>query len=66
MTDEQILNRVFAAYGSKRKAAAALGVTRQALQAWSRVPMQHVRQVAKDTGLPKWKLRPDIYERADR
>lgn len=58
---DPILLRVFAAYGNESMAAKALGVTRQALNIWVRVPLHHVKKIEADTGIPRAELRKDIY-----
>jgi hypothetical protein len=40
---------------------AELGVTRQAANAWCRVPLKRVIDVSRITGIPLSKLRPDFY-----
>lgn len=40
----------------------ALGVTRQAVAGWRAVPAEWVRQVSEVTGIPAWRLRPDLYD----
>ena len=41
--------------------ARALGLTRQAIYQWDRVPSKHVLRVEKITGVPRQRLRPDLY-----
>lgn len=52
---------IFAAYGNATKTAKALGVTKQCVAAWKDVPLKHLVKIAKDTGIPREKLRPDLY-----
>jgi transposase-like protein len=42
--------------------ARALGITRQAITGWRAVPAEWVRQLSDVTGIPPWKLRPDLYD----
>lgn len=39
-----------------------LGIAPQAVSQWIRVPAHHVRAVAKLSGIPMSKLRPDLYD----
>jgi DNA-binding transcriptional regulator YdaS (Cro superfamily) len=43
--------------------ARALKLTRQAIYQWKRVPSDHVLQVERITGVPRQRLRPDLYPR---
>lgn len=45
----------------KSQLAEALGVTRQAVSSWSRVPAKHCRKVEELTGVSCNRLRPDIF-----
>lgn len=36
-------------------------ITRHAIYQWSRVPEEHVHDVESITGIPRHKLRPDLY-----
>lgn len=47
--------------GSSKALASALGVTPQALSQWKRVPPTRVIDVERITGVPRHRLRPDIY-----
>lgn len=49
------------AVGGGAKLARALNLTRQAIYQWRRVPAQHVISVERITGIPRFKLRPDLY-----
>lgn len=40
--------------------ARAVGVRKQALSRWDRVPLDRVPAVSRATGLPKYKIRPDV------
>jgi len=59
-----ILLEAFQIYGTATKMAKALGVSRQAVSAWKRLPFKHIMQVSMETGIPREKLRPDIYGQA--
>lgn len=48
--------------GAKARIAAQLGVSHAAIQQWgSRVPAERVVAVEQITGIPREKLRPDLY-----
>ena len=38
-----------------------IGITRQAISQWDRVPAEQCRQVSEISGVPLHELRPDIY-----
>lgn len=48
--------------GSVAKLAAMLGVSRQLIYKWKRVPAERVREIERLTGVPRETLRPDLYE----
>lgn len=60
-TDSAALEAAITKAGSSKALAAAIGVTPQALSQWRRVPPMRVLQVERATGVPRHKLRPDIY-----
>lgn len=39
----------------------ALGLTRQAIYQWAKVPPEHVLKVESLTGVSRHRLRPDLY-----
>lgn len=39
----------------------ALGISRQAVEQWTRVPPERVLEVERITGVSRYDLRPDIY-----
>jgi hypothetical protein len=49
------------AAGSVPNLAIKLGINRQAIYGWTRIPAERVPQIAKITGLPPRLLRPDLY-----
>lgn len=59
-TDPIILD-VFKACGGPSKIAKALGISRQAVSQWGKVPLKHVRYISQRTGFSPAVLRPDIY-----
>lgn len=38
-----------------------IGITRQAISQWDRIPAEQCRQVSEISGVPLHELRPDIY-----
>lgn len=53
------------AAGSKSALARAVGTSRQAVDIWKKVPSARVIQIEQSLGVPREKLRPDLYpERA--
>lgn len=58
---DPILDEVFGALGSKSKLARELKITPQSLQNWKRVPPYRVLVVEKATGIPRHRIRPDLY-----
>jgi len=47
--------------GLKSALAKHLGVTRQAISDWDAVPINRLKEVEQFTGIPREKLRPDIF-----
>lgn len=56
---------LFLTRGAKAKIARALGITKQAVSQWRRVPAGRVLIVSEITGIPPHELRPDIYPEPD-
>lgn len=50
-----------AAMRTKTALAEALGVSLQAVSAWDKIPLSRLLDVEKVTGVPREKLRPDLY-----
>lgn len=50
--------------GGSRRLAEALGVKRQAVEAWDLIPLTYIRQTVKLYGLGLADLRPDVMELA--
>ena len=49
------------AVGGGSKLARALGLTRQAVYQWDSIPSDRVLRVEEVTGVPRHRLRPDLY-----
>jgi DNA-binding transcriptional regulator YdaS (Cro superfamily) len=47
------------------KLARAIGISRGAVAQWSRVPAERIGDVARATGIPMERLRPDLFEAKD-
>lgn len=48
--------------GTLAKLAEACGITVQAVSLWVRVPAAQVLNVERATGIPRERLRPDLYD----
>lgn len=59
---DRILHEIHAVHGLAAKIARELGISRAAVCAWKKVPIRHLKAVARISGIPKAKLRPDIFE----
>lgn len=62
---DPILFRIFAHFGTMADLAVKLGLTRQAVSHWKQVPLRHVATISSMTGIPREKIRPDIYEETE-
>lgn len=58
---DKALKEAIASAGGGKALARALGVSPQAVYQWSRVPVDRVLEVERFTGIPRGRLRPDIY-----
>jgi hypothetical protein len=58
---EEILDKVVGIAGTKYALSKKLGVTTQAIYTWHRIPLHHVKNVSRFTGIPDWELRPDVF-----
>jgi len=52
---------VILAVGGLSELSRRLGVTRQAVSNWNKVPFKYIRSISEMTGIPREKLRPDLY-----
>jgi DNA-binding transcriptional regulator YdaS (Cro superfamily) len=50
------------AMGSIAALARELGITRGAVSQWHRVPLSRIVAIEKITGVPRQKLRPDLFK----
>jgi len=47
--------------GNATAVAEALGVTRQAISRWKRIPIRHIPKISELTGLSVQQIRPDLF-----
>lgn len=47
--------------GGMAQLAAKLGIARQAVYQWKRIPADRVVEIERATGIPRAELRPDIF-----
>lgn len=48
-------------YGNAVKLAAHLGISRQAVSRWTKIPMRHLAAISEITGMQPHELRPDVF-----
>jgi DNA-binding transcriptional regulator YdaS (Cro superfamily) len=53
------------AAGTKYRLAKLLGITPTAVLRWHRVPMERIVKVEQVTGVPREKLRPELYRSSE-
>jgi DNA-binding transcriptional regulator YdaS (Cro superfamily) len=58
--DEGLLLAIQAA-GSRAALARQIGLSRQAVWRWKKIPVYRLKDVEKATRIPRHKLRPDIF-----
>ena len=56
------LKLVIEAVGSRAELARRLGLSRQAMHCWVRVPLNRLKLVSRITGIPAAVLRPDLFD----
>lgn len=56
------IKEIAAVVGGVVALSKALGLSRGAVSQWERVPVNRVNEVEKLTGIPRARLRPDIFE----
>jgi DNA-binding transcriptional regulator YdaS (Cro superfamily) len=49
--------------GGMRALGRALGISHQAILSWTHIPAERVVAIEEATGIPREKLRPDLYKR---
>jgi DNA-binding transcriptional regulator YdaS (Cro superfamily) len=59
--DVPVIYRAACAAGGLRELARRLGITPTAIRKWYRVPDDRIIAIEKVTGIPREKLRPDLY-----
>jgi DNA-binding transcriptional regulator YdaS (Cro superfamily) len=47
--------------GSRAALARKIGVSRQAVWRWKKIPVERLKAVEKATRIPRYRLRPDIF-----
>ena len=55
------LAKACATVGTSAELARRLGISRQAVLQWRRIPAERVIDIERLTGVPREELRPDIY-----
>jgi DNA-binding transcriptional regulator YdaS (Cro superfamily) len=58
---DPVIVDVFACFGGASSLAKKLGLTRQCVSQWEKIPLKYVRDIARQTKIPLRRLRPDIY-----
>ena len=58
---DKALLKVLKVVGGRRALAKRLGISRQAVQQWRRVPLEHMAEIERLTAIPARELRPDLY-----
>jgi DNA-binding transcriptional regulator YdaS (Cro superfamily) len=58
--DEGLLLAIQAA-GSRGALARKIGISRQAVWGWKKIPVDRLKDVERVTRIPRHKLRPDIF-----
>jgi hypothetical protein len=61
----QVLVDVFAHYGTQAILARHLSVSRAAISVWDRIPLKYLAKISKETGIPRQRLRPDLYDESE-
>jgi DNA-binding transcriptional regulator YdaS (Cro superfamily) len=57
------LRAAISAAGGKRKLARLLGISHQAISQWRSIPAKHIIKIEEVTGVPRERLRPDLYRK---
>jgi hypothetical protein len=64
-TRDPALQRAIEAIGGIRATADALGLSFQSVWGWGKCPLHRVAQISDLSGVPRWELAPDHWERPD-
>ena len=59
--ERALLRRAIRAAGGYARFAAGLGISRQTIYRWKRVPERWISQIERVSGIPRHELRPDLY-----
>jgi DNA-binding transcriptional regulator YdaS (Cro superfamily) len=62
MKNKDIVQMVIDKAGGMHALARLLGIRFQSIQKWTKIPSERVIAVERATGIPREKLRPDLYE----
>ncbi|WP_454813816.1 Cro/CI family transcriptional regulator [Labrys neptuniae] len=62
----QMVAAAVSACGTTAELARRIGVTRQAIRQWKKIPIDKVVSVEGATGIPREILRPDIFRGGER
>ena len=54
------------AVGGWRSLGRKLGMNYQTIQSWKQIPAKHIVEIEKATGIPREKLRPELYRRSSK
>lgn len=58
---EAVVQKAIENAGGGASLARKLGLQRQAVYQWTEIPSRHVLKVEQLTGIPRHRLRPDLY-----
>jgi hypothetical protein len=59
------LAQAIANIGGEAETARRMGVSKQAVWWWYRCPSHHVKDMERESGVPRWLLRPDLFDPPD-
>jgi Bacterial toxin YdaS len=62
IAEHEIMAAAIKAAGGIRTLARKLGMCRETIEQWKRIPVERLQAVAKVTGLPQHVLRPDLFD----
>ena len=65
MKKSKILEQIFNYYGSQTVLAKSLGIRRQAISQWTKIPVHHCLKIQEQTHtkFTTHQMRPDIFEK---